>query len=81
MMQSYLWQMVHTRAAEEAALNIPEGSIDYGCAHGQAPRDSAPPPPPRPPVSVDQLLTTQNELKRLLVQNEARRGAGHLQNP
>jgi hypothetical protein len=33
---SYLWQMVHTRAAEDAALDIPEGSTGHGRGRGQA---------------------------------------------
>jgi hypothetical protein len=39
-----------------------------------------PPPPPRPlppPVSIKQLLTTQNELMRMLVDSDARCGVGH----
>jgi hypothetical protein len=28
-----------------------------------------PPPPPLPPVSLDQLLSTQNEFKRVLTEN------------
>jgi hypothetical protein len=56
MMQSYLWQIVHTRAIEEAALNIPEESAGCGC--GKAPCGNAPPPPPCPPISLEQLLTT-----------------------
>jgi hypothetical protein len=34
-----------------------------------------PPPPPRPPVSLEQLLATQNDLMRRLVENDNRRGA------
>jgi hypothetical protein len=74
---SYLWQMVHTRAIEDAALDIPEGSTSRGRGRGQAPRDNAlPSPPPRPSVSLEQLLETQNKLMTLLMQNEARCGAG-----
>jgi hypothetical protein len=32
------------------------------------------PPPPHAPVSIEELLATQNELVRVLVQNEAQRG-------
>jgi hypothetical protein len=35
---------------------------------------STAPPPSRPPVSIEQLLVTQNELMSVLVQNEARCG-------
>jgi hypothetical protein len=45
MMQSSLWQMVHTGAFEDPFLVIPEESRARGC--GQAPHDNAPPPPPR----------------------------------
>jgi hypothetical protein len=45
--------------------NIPEGSVRHG--HGQVPHGGAPPPPPRPPVSLEQLLATQNDLMRRLV--------------
>jgi hypothetical protein len=57
--------MVHARAIEEAALNIPDGSAGHG--RGQATRDDAPPPPPCPSVSLKQLL---------MMQNEARHGEG-----
>jgi hypothetical protein len=73
-MQSYLWQMVCTRATKEVALDNPKGSIGRGRGHGQAPCKNAPPPPLHPPVSLEQLLTKQNELMSLLVQNEAHRG-------
>jgi hypothetical protein len=74
---SYLWQMVHTRAAKDVALDIPEGSISRGRRRGQAPRDNALPSPPLcPSVSLKQLLATQNELMTLLMQNEARCGVG-----
>jgi hypothetical protein len=35
MMQSYLWQMVHTRATDDDMLDIPEGSALRGCGCGQ----------------------------------------------
>jgi hypothetical protein len=70
--------MVRMRAVEEAALDIPEGSTGCGCGRGQTSHENAPPPPPRPPVSLEQLLTTQNELMCLLIPNEARRGVGRL---
>jgi hypothetical protein len=73
MMQSSIWQMVHTRTSKDPILDIPEGSI--GCGHGQVPRGSAPPVPPRPPVSLEQLLATQNDLIWRLVENDERRGA------
>jgi hypothetical protein len=65
--------MVRIRTSEDSILDIPEGSIE--CGHGQVPRDSAPPPPPRPPISVEQLLATQNDLMRRLVENDEHRGA------
>jgi hypothetical protein len=70
MMQSSLWQMVCTRACEDAILYIPVGSAGRG--HGQAPRGNAPAPPPRAPVSLEQLLAMQNDLMRLIVENETR---------
>jgi hypothetical protein len=73
MMQSSIWRMVRIRTSEDSILDIPEGSVERG--HGQVPRDSAPPPPPRPPVSVEQLLATQNDLMRRLVENNEHRGA------
>jgi hypothetical protein len=51
MMQSSIWQMVHTRTSEDSILNIPEGSVGRG--RGQVPRGSA---PPRLPISLEQLL-------------------------
>jgi hypothetical protein len=56
--------MVHTWTSD--------GSIGRG--HGQVPCNNAPPPPPRPPVSLEQLLATQNDLMRRLDENEKRRG-------
>jgi hypothetical protein len=68
MMQSYLWQMVCTRATEEAALDILEGSAGCGCGQALS-------------VSLEQLLMMQNELMRMLMKNEAHRGVGHPQHP
>jgi hypothetical protein len=65
--------MVHTRILEELSLDSPEGSAR--CGRGQVPRGGAPPPPPRPPVSMKQLLATQNGLMRRLIENDERRGA------
>jgi hypothetical protein len=65
--------MVHTGTSEDPILDIPEGSVRRG--HGQVPHGSAPPPPPRPPISLEQLLATQNDLMRRLVENDERRGA------
>jgi hypothetical protein len=73
MMQSSIWQMVRTRTFEELSLNSPEGSTRRG--RGHVPRGGAPPPPPHPPVSLEQLLSTQNDLMRRLVENDERRGA------
>jgi hypothetical protein len=67
MMQSSLWQMVHTRTSEEPLLDILESSVGRGC--GQPLRGNAPPPPPHPLVSLDQLLTTQKNLMRRLLEN------------
>jgi hypothetical protein len=73
MMQSSIWQMVHTRMSEELKLNILEGSTGRG--RGQVPHGNAPPPPPRPPVNLEQLLAIQNDLMRRLVENDEHRGA------
>jgi hypothetical protein len=70
MMQSSIWQMVRTRAVEELTLDRPEGSAGHGL--GQIPRGDAPPPPP---VSLEQLLATENDLMRRLVENDEHRGA------
>jgi hypothetical protein len=75
MMQSSIWQMVRTRTFEGPILNIPMGSIGRG--RGQVPHGGAPLPPPRPPFSLEQLLATQNDLMRRLVENDKRRGAKH----
>jgi hypothetical protein len=60
--------MVHTRTFEELNLNNPEGST----GRGPVPRGGAPPPPP---VSLEQLLATQNDLVRRLVENDECCGA------
>jgi hypothetical protein len=73
MMQSSIWQMVHTRTSKDSILDIPEGSVGRG--RGQVPRGGAPPPPSPPPISLEQLLATQNDLMRRLVVNNERRGA------
>jgi hypothetical protein len=70
MMQCSIWQMVNTRTSEDPILEIPKGSTGRGC--GQTPRDNA---PPRPLVSLEQLLATQNDLMRRLVENDEHRGA------
>jgi hypothetical protein len=73
MMQSSIWQMVHTRTSEDPILDIPEGSVKPKC--GQVPRGSARPPPARLSVCLEQLLATQNDLMRRLVENDERLGA------
>jgi hypothetical protein len=72
MMQSSIWPMVHTRTFEDPILDIPEGSVGCGC--GQVPHGGAPPPPPRPPINLEQLLATQNDLMRRLVENDEHHG-------
>jgi hypothetical protein len=62
--------MVHTRTSEDAILNIPDRSVR--CGHGQVSHGGAPPPPL---VSLEQLLTTQNDLMRRLVENDEHHGA------
>jgi hypothetical protein len=64
--------MVHTRTFEELSLNSPEGSAGHG--RGQVPRGGAPPPPPHLSISLEQLLATQNDLMRRLVENDECRG-------
>jgi hypothetical protein len=56
MMQSYLWQMVRTRATDDDVLDILEGSALRGCGHGRPHRGNALLPPPHPSVSLEQLL-------------------------
>jgi hypothetical protein len=65
-----MWQMVHTRTSEDSILDIPEGSVRRWC--GQVPCDSA---PPQPLVSLEQLLATQNDMMRRLVENDERHRA------
>jgi hypothetical protein len=65
--------MVPTRTFEDPIIDIPEGST--GCGHVQVPRSNAPPPPPHRVVSLEQLLATQNDPMRRLVENDERRGA------
>jgi hypothetical protein len=62
-------------------LDIPEGSAPRGRGRGQPSRGNAPLPPPHPPISLEQLLATQNGLMTLLIKNEARHGAERLQHP
>jgi hypothetical protein len=81
MMQRCLWQMVCTRTTDDDVLEIPEGSAPRGRGRRQPSRGNAPLPPPHPPVSLEQLLATQNELMTLLIQNEARRGVERPQHP
>jgi hypothetical protein len=64
--------MVHTKTSKDATLDIPEGSVRRG--HGQVPCGGAPPPPPRSPVTLEQLLATQNDLMRRLVENDEHHG-------
>jgi hypothetical protein len=65
--------MVHIRTSEDAIL-IPEGSIGRG--RGQVPHGGASPPPP---VSLEQLLATQNDLMSRLIENHERHGTEHQQ--
>jgi hypothetical protein len=70
---SYLWQMVHTHIGD-FILDVPEGS---GARHGAAsigPHGAAPEAPPLPPVSIEQLLATHNELIRVLMENLVHQG-------
>jgi hypothetical protein len=53
-------------------LDLPEGSAGRG--RGQVPHANSPPPPPRAPISIEDLLATQNELMRVLMRNEANHG-------
>jgi hypothetical protein len=73
MMQSSIWQMVSAWTSEDSILDILEGSVSRG--HGQVPHGGTPPRPSRPPVSLEQLLATLNDLMRRLVKNNERRVA------
>jgi hypothetical protein len=66
--------MVRTRTSEDSILDILEGSV--GREHGHVPCGGAVPPPP---VSLEQLLATQNDLMRRLVENDKHHGAKHQQ--
>jgi hypothetical protein len=66
--------MVRTRTFEELNRDSPKGSLERG--RGQVPRGGAPPPPP---ISLEQLLATHNDLMRRLVENDERHGAEHRQ--
>jgi hypothetical protein len=63
--------MVCTRAAKVAVLDIPESSAKVA--------NTAPSLPPHPPVSLEQLLATQYDLMRLLMENEMRHGVDQQQ--
>jgi hypothetical protein len=54
--------------------DIPEGSAGHGRGRGQAPHDNPSPLPPCTPISIEELLATQNELRWVLMQNEAHHG-------
>jgi hypothetical protein len=71
--------MVRTRATEDAVLDIPEGYAGRGRGCGQALHVNPPPPRPGAPVSIEELLAIQNELMRVLMQNEAHHRVGHPQ--
>jgi hypothetical protein len=59
---------VRTIPIEDARLNISEASVGHGHGHGQVSHgNSPPPPPPCAPVSIEELLATQNELMSVLV--------------
>jgi hypothetical protein len=68
--------MVRTCSAEDHVLDIPGSSADREAPRAPPRGQAPPPPPPRPPVSLEHLLATQNELMRRLVENDERRGAG-----
>jgi hypothetical protein len=61
--------MVHTWTSKDPILDIPGGFIGRG--HGQVPRGGA---PPRLLISLGQLLATQNDMMRRLVENDEHRG-------
>jgi hypothetical protein len=65
--------MVHT-CTGDFILDVLEGSGPYSGAaptgpHGAAPEAPPPPPPPPQPMSIEQLLATQNKLMRVLTDN------------
>jgi hypothetical protein len=65
--------MVHTRTGD-FTQDAPESSNARAGAttnelHNAARRTPPPPPPPPSPVSLEQLLATQNELMRVLTEN------------
>jgi hypothetical protein len=62
--------MVRTRTFEELNRDSPEGSLGRG--RGHVPCGGAPSPPP---VRLEQLLATHNDLMRRLVENDEHRGA------
>jgi hypothetical protein len=61
--------MVRTRTSKDSIHDIHEGSVGRG--RGQVSCGGAPLPPP---VSLEQLLATQNDLMRRLIQNDECRG-------
>jgi hypothetical protein len=65
--------MVGTRTSEDLMLDILQPYA--GCGRGQVPRGNASPPPSHPLVSLEQLLAPQNDLMRLLMENETHCGA------
>jgi hypothetical protein len=77
MVQTSLWQMVCTRTFEDPIPDILEGFA--GCGRGQVPCGTTPPPSPCPPVNLEQLLATQNDLMCLLMENETCHGVDHQQ--
>jgi hypothetical protein len=79
---SYLWSMVHSRSSKELVLDIHRPSTGRGKPPCGPLRGNAPPsPPPHLPVSLEQLLATQNELTTLLIQNETCHEAEQPQHP
>jgi hypothetical protein len=77
MVQVIFWQMVCARTSNFA---LGESSASGAWAGASGPRGTAPvppppppppspPPPPLPPVSIKQLLATQNEPMRVLTEN------------
>jgi hypothetical protein len=70
--------MVHT-CTGDFGLDVPEGSGACCGAAPTGPHGAAPeaPPSPPPPMSIEQLLATQNELMRVLMENLVHRGGRH----